>query len=433
MSSKLHLPRRQMLALPLALAFPLGACAAKQAPLAHLHGQAWVSGAYELYGKSYLDVQTTSESLSMEAYRMIAQRGVSALDGLQSREVPFRIKVDESDKGFAVLRDVPDVLMFRADMTEADRKAAQAAWDKAREHIQTDYMETRRLDWSLTRLLTQLQKVRSAIDHSYDEQYGLTRQIGELEAGKLPFELPQQVTAKDYAEVLTMLIDRLDDDRERLKATEATILAVGLACRATDEGSASLSANIRKVLLTVVADVTAPRAIDFPTDAGKRAEILERGKKRRAEILLSPEYQKFLTRDRDRALEQIGMLLSIVDFATGVPTSRFYKLAVDLWKGEKDYLEYVKTLVGMAPGGRALSKALEQAVALTDVARKVVGGGSKKEVAGALLNTATQFSRGRLHKQLAFFKDKAEARSTDEALKATDLMKSPPPLVPELR
>ena len=68
----------------------LAACGSRppETPLAHLYGREWVHGAYKLYATKYSEVQTTAESSSTDAYRVLAQKGVVALDALQSREVP---------------------------------------------------------------------------------------------------------------------------------------------------------------------------------------------------------------------------------------------------------------------------------------------------------------------------------------------------------
>ena len=108
----------------------LGACAHKEeTPLAHLYGNDWVHGAYELYAGKYATIQTSSEQATKSAYGMLAQKGVTALDALQTREVPFFIRVDQSEQGFSVQRDVPERLTFTADMSQSDRDAASDAMD----------------------------------------------------------------------------------------------------------------------------------------------------------------------------------------------------------------------------------------------------------------------------------------------------------------
>lgn len=446
-------------ALPVAPVTLVG-CGKPQTPLAHLHGKGWVHGAYEYYGKGYRDLQAGTELRSFEAYRVLAQKGVTSLDALQSREVPFHIRVEQGDQRFAFEREVPERLMFRADMAEADRQAATAAWEKAREHIHTDYAEIRRLEWALTRLLQQLQQVRATIDETRREQFRLTRQAGEVQGGQLPFELPYQVTPKDYEIVLYLLIERLEDDRQRLEALEGTILTVGLTVRATDAGSASLAANIRKVLLAVVEDTKdEPRPITFPATEGERDELLARGRELSQAIARSPEYAAWIKEEQDRAIDQVGMVFSLIDQFTGLPTSAIYRTAVDIWRGNDDYLAYVKTLVKILPAGREVAKALDQAVALTEKARDVIATGekglaiAKKAVAlgkkgldvdrgdvealsgalgGALLNTGTKYAKGQLNKQLAFFENEIESTKVAQALRETGLMTEPLPKAADL-
>lgn len=422
---------RRVFTLSLA-SLPLVACGPPKTPLAHLYGQGWVHGAYELYGKSYHDLQTDSEQQSFDAYRVIAQRGVTALDGLQAREVPFHIHVTDAEQGFVLERDVPDVLTFRADMNEAQRAEAQAAWEKAREHIHTDYVEIQGLEWSLTRLLNQMKRVRAAIENTREEQFKLVRQHGEVGAGTLPFELPYEVKPSDYQEVLILLIDRLESDRGRLEAIESAIAAVGLTVRATDAGSASLAQNVRKVLLAVIQDASEPRPITFPTGA-ERDKALAHGKELMAKIEASAEYKAFLTRSRDKALEQIGSLLSVLDRFTGLPTSRVYRLVVDVWKGNQDYLGYLKNVAGLIPVAGPLTKTIEDGIALTEKVRKTVETVNQKGIAGvkdALVNTGTKYAKEQIGKQLAFFKDAAEAKSVESALLDTALMKMPIPKIP---
>ena len=52
-------------------------------------------------------------------------------------------------------------------MTDADRKNAEAGWKKARDNIQLDYEEVRRLDHALTRLLGEIQRIRNAIEEGH--------------------------------------------------------------------------------------------------------------------------------------------------------------------------------------------------------------------------------------------------------------------------
>lgn len=404
----------------------IGACAHREeTPLAHLYGQDWVHGAYELYAGKYASIRTASESATQDAYGMLAQKGTLALSALQTREVPFFIRVDAGEKGFTISRDVPERLTFTADMTDADRQAAQARWEKARETIQTDYEEIRRLDWALTTLLAQTQKVRAAIDEGKIEQYRIVRQLAALDQGdKPPFDLPYQVGVPDYRGVLLLLLERLDDDATRLARIESDIVTVGLTARATDAGSASLAANLNKVLLAVVADSNAspPRAATYPADDA-RAQYGARGKELFAAISQSPDYLQWEKRESTKAFDQLGQMLALVDSMTGLHASAIYKQVLDVWRGDADYLSYLKTVVRMLPGGSEVVKVAEQAIDLTEKARKVAGqaqnalalaktaaDGDAVQLAkdSGLLNAGSDFARSKLAKQLAFIKDSKE-------------------------
>jgi hypothetical protein len=439
-------------------ALPVACAHREETPLAHLYGQDWVHGAYEMYAGKYAAIQTSSEQASKNAYAMLAQKGVVALDALQTREVPFFIRVDDGERGFTIARDVPERLKFTADMSDADRTAAQARWEAAREHIQTDYEEIRRLDWALTTLLSQAQAVRSAIENGKVEQYHLVHQLSVMDAGERPpFELPYQVGVDDYRDVLTLLIERLDDDGERLGRVESDIVTVGLTARSTDSGSASLAANLHKVLLAVVTDASAstPRAATFPRASDERAQYLARGKELCASIKASAEYAKWDKEESAKAFDQLGKMLSLVDSMTGLKVSAIYRQVLDIWRGDADYLSYLKTLASVIPGGGEVAKTIASAIDLTDKARKVAGkvqtgiataktaidtgkrlasGGlpsvpnaaSVVELANGsgLLNAGSNFARSKLDKQLAFFKDHKELAQIKSAIAESPLMTS---------
>jgi len=429
-----------------------------ETPLAHLYGREWGHGAYKIYADKYAGVQASADEGSQDAYRVLAQKGVVALDALQSREVPFFAKVDDGGSAFSIQRKVPERLMFTASMTDAERKAAEAAWKKARDHIHTDYEEVRRLDWTLTRLLAQLQRIRNAIEEGRLEQYRLVEQLVELrkDPGGLPYELPFQVTAKDYEEILVLLVERLEDDRSRLGRIEADIIAVGMTVRATDAGSATLAASIRKVLLAVVEDGAVPvREALFPADEGEKARLLEGGKALVAKIEASPEYNRWRTEEREKKLATIGVFLQALDAMTGLPTSRIYRTVLDVWRGDHDYLGYFQTIVSLVPHGGKVAAVINEAIEYTVKARKIAGtvvatvdtvkrAGSlsadalvaaatevaTKEAKGLVLNTASRFAVERAEKQLAFFKDNAEVKRVTDALGETDLVRKAMPSLP---
>jgi len=403
-------------------------CGKPKTPLAHLHGQAWVTGAYEHYGATYARLQRDAEDKSESAYGLLAQKGVTVLDALQQRQVPFHVRVGQDGQRFTVHRDVPERLTFTADMTEEDRKRAQAIWEKAREHVHTDYAEIQRLNWALTLLLEQLQRIRNGIDAAIEEQYRLTRQLAEVKEGELPFELPRDVDANDYEGVLVLLVERLEDDIARLETVETQILAVGLAARSTDAASDSLADNLKKVLLAVVDDaaVSEPRPNAYPSGQ-ERDEAMARGRELVAQIAASEGYRAWLEREQTAWLEQVGSFLSIVDAATGIPVSKAYGKAVNIFRGDSDYLDYLELLASLSPSPE-LGKAVGDAVRLT---RKVRSGvrtaekvleGDPSQALGALVNTGTKQARKQLDKQLSFFEDRAELDEVTERLGATGLM-----------
>lgn len=434
------------------------ACGGKppEAPLAHLHGRDWVHGAYELYSTRYAKVQTSAEASAQDSYRILAQKGVTALDALQTREVPFYLRVADDDRSFKMDRKVPERLTFTADMNDEQRRQAQEAWKNARDHIHTDYEEIRRLDWALTRLLVQLTRIRNAIEEGRTEQYRLVEQLADLrkDSTNLPYPLPYQVTPKDYEEILLLLIERLEDDRGRLLLMEADIIAVGMTTRATDANSATLAASIRKVLVAVVEDGSIPpRAPVFPRGPEEKAKFLEKAKTLATTIAQSPEFARWKAEERERKLAAFGAFLTVLDTATGLPTSQIYRTVLSLWKGDKDYLEYMKAILALMPRGGAVAKTIADAVEYTERARQVAGvvvataktkGGLSSEALVAqlraqvnaqtkdvVLNTASRFALERADKQLSFYKENAEIAKVTDLLAQTDLMKQAMPQIPQ--
>jgi hypothetical protein len=435
----------------------IAACGSRppETPLAHLYGREWVQGAYKLYATKYADVQTSAESSSTDAYRVLAQKGIVALDALQSRDVPFFIKVNDGATDFSVQRKVPERLTFTADMNDADRKSAEIAWKKAREHVHHDYEEVRRLDWTMTRLLSQIQHVRNAIEEGRVEQYRLVEQLLELKKDpkQLPYELPYQVTAKDYEEILLLLLERLEDDKAHLGAIEADIMAVSMTTRATDAGSATMAASIRKVLLAVVEDgAEKTRAPLYPETEDERKKHLEAARALAAKIEASPEFQKWRKEEQEKRLAAIGAFLTALDAMTGLPTSQVYKTVLGLFRGDGDYLAYLKTIAGFVPHGGAVMRVINEALEYTEKARQISGqvvaavktvqGASVDGVVaqakaqataqakGVVLNTASKFALDRAEKQLAFFKEKAEVDKIEGLLAQTDLVSKAMPALP---
>jgi hypothetical protein len=237
------------------------------------------------------------------------------------------------------------------------------------------------------------------------------------------------------------------------------------------------------VLLAVVTDseATTPRAPIFPKAKDDRDEFLSRGKELYASIAKSPEYIAWEKQERTKDLEQIGQMLSILDMATGLHTSAIYKQVLAIWRGDADYLSYLKTAVGLLPGGSELVKVANQAIELTEKARQIVaqvqrgvavaqgvietgkrveqkglaGLGGIKGIAGlagqagikipgdaqgviqvasdgGLLNLGSDFARSKLNKQLAFFTDTKELGQIKGLIGESDLMKTNLPSLQDL-
>lgn len=428
----------------------LAACGSKppETPLAHLYGKEWVQGAFKLYAGRYADVQTSAEQSSVDVYRVLAQKGIVALDALQSRDVPFRLRVDEATKSFKVERNVPERLMFTADMNDADRRAAELAWKKARDHVHTDYEEIRRLDHSLTTLFGQVRTVRNAIEEGRIEQYRIVEQLTDLKKDptQLPYALPYQVTQKDYEDILLLLLERLEDDRGRLAAIEADIIAVGTTVRATDANSATMATSIRKMLLAVVKDgTTEPRGPLYPEKEEDKAKYVATAAALRAKIEASPEFARWRKDEREKKLAAFGSFLQLLDQMTGLPTSQVYRTVLDIWRGDQDYLQYLKTVASLVPHGGAVAQTIAEALEYTDKARKIAGNvagvvkaassassealveKATAEAKGVVLNTGSRFAVDRVQKQLSFFKDKLEVDRVTQLLGETDLVKVPIP------
>ncbi len=396
----MSLSRRHFLAGASALVVACERQREPETPLAHLYGQDWVHGAYSHYATAYASVETDAEKRSFDSYKVLAQKGITALDGLQSREVPFYVRVAPDAGSFRVERDVPERLTFSADMTQSDRDLATAAWKIAREHLHTDYEEIHRLDWALTGLLTELSRVRNAIDQGLMEEFRICRQLGRLSAGgELPFRLPFQVTRADYENVLRLVLERLENDRERLRQSEAAMIAVGLTARATDAGSASLAANVRKVLVAVVRDADAnekARSLEYPS--ADHDAIVARAKQLEARIVASAEYRAWLAAEQEKE-DVLGKLLTVLDSVTGLPTSSVYRQVMRVWRGGGDYLAYLEIAVGLVPSGTGLHGVLEQATHTTKRCREAVRSTERARALIASLDKpeASPGRRGRSH------------------------------------
>lgn len=413
-----------------------------ETPLAHLYGRDWVRGAYSHYARAYAGVEQQAQTQSFGAYRLLAHDGVAALSALQAREVPFYVRVSPDNDRFRIEREVPERLTFSAEMSAEEREAATRIWQAARDHIHRDYAEIRRLENALTTLLSEVGRVRVAIDEGRLEQYRIARQLSELgEGGALPFELPYQVSRADYQSVLLLLLERLDADRKRLAGAEASMVAVGLVARATDAGSASLAPNVHKVLLAVAEDSRkveeARRATDYPEAAGAREPLLARARALHAALVASPEYRAWLAAERERE-DQLGRFLTVLDAMTGLGISAVYRQVLRIWRGDGDYLEYLRLAAGLLPGGTGLSGVLNGAVEGTQRYRELVSTGARAravlarasdaeggalEVENAVVNVGTRRAQQLLDRQLVFFEQRDEIEDVKSALARTALFR----------
>lgn len=424
------------------IAVVVGSCVQKKpdTPLAHLYGRGWVEGAYTHYAEAHQRVEGRAQTQGTEARQILAQRGVSALAALQVREVPFWVRVSPDAASFRVERDVPERLTFTANMSQAARDEATRVWSQARDHIQKDYEDVRRLDAALGGLLGSVSDVRHALDAGRLEQFRLCRQLTSIDGGEpLSFELPYQVSRADYGSVLLLLLERLESDAARLRRLEASLVATGLTARAADSGSLSLSQNLEKVLLSVEQDAARVQdaATAYPTDT-ERARHLTAARAVRQEIAASPEYSAWLQAERDRE-DVIGQFLTMIDRVTGLPTSAVYQQILRLWRGDDDYLGFLRLALGFVPGGTALHATLDQAVHYSEQTRSVVATAEElaelaknADARGAAvlantgaLNVATKKARQSLNRQLVFFESTEEVTQVRQALENTALLQAP--------
>jgi hypothetical protein len=131
---------------------------------------------------------------------------------------------------------------------------------------------------------------------------------------------------------------------------------------------------------------------------------------------------------------------------TGLHVSAIYQQVLDVWRGDADYLSYLKSVVKMLPGGSEVAKVADQAIDLTEKARKVVGQvqkgvavakGAAAGIAagdtggvvqlakdGGLFNAGSDFARSKLSRQIAFIKDQSELQQVQGLIADSPLAKS---------
>ena len=221
-----------------------------------------------------------------------------------------------------------------------------------------------------------------------------------------------------------------------------------MTVRSTDANSATMAASIRKVLLAVIEDGSAnPRPSTFPAE--EKAKLVASARALQAKIETSPEFLAWRKAETEKKIAALGAFLTVLDSMTGLPTSSIYRTVLNVWRGDHDYFQYLKTVAGLLPHGGAVARTLVEAIELTDKARKVGGtvlaaarvaqSGSLDTLAaeakaqvvaqataqakGVVLNTASRFALDRADKQLSFFKDKEEVAKVTDLLAQTDLMR----------
>ena len=189
----------------LCLLFSGGCAHRSKTPFDHLYGPQWCQGVYKGYAEQWDGLRMGTEIAVRESYGVLTREGVSALDRLQSRSTPFYVLADPVSDRFVIRREVPDRLMFTADMSAQDRDRAQTEVDASREHIASDYSDVKRLEWALNGLLDQLARVGIAMQNANREMFNIVQIRQSLREGELPFELPYQVTVKQYDDVLLLV------------------------------------------------------------------------------------------------------------------------------------------------------------------------------------------------------------------------------------
>jgi len=404
-----------------------------ETPLDHLYGQEWVREVYRHYAKGYADIEAGSKSSSKDAYRVVKKKGITSLDALQTREVPFEFRGSEQGDSYTIFRDLPERLTLTADMTARQRKEAQEAWEKARAHLHKDYAEIRRLNGATSRLFTEHHRLRRSIDAGVEEQFKITRQLGMLrdKARDLPFQLPYKVSRDDYRKVLLLLMERIEGDKARIAAVESAITSVGLQVRSTDAGSGSLSRNVSPVLVAVARDVEAAvsPAVDYPADEAVRRGLAARGMELRAAFEETAEYRQWLRLQEKAEEVVVGGLMALIERATGLPVSAAYREIQAIWRGEGDYLDHLERLVKLVPVGGKLASTIGDGIELTrrlrTSYRDIRGAVDKSEQAvktvrvggvSVVVNAGSRYARDRVGKQLAFFETADQLERASEEL-----------------
>lgn len=437
-------PTISLLALAAIALFLVCGCAHKQkTPFDHLYGEGWCQGVYQGYAEKYESVYRGAGQSARASYSYLVRDGVGALERLQSRGTPFYVAIEPGTGRFALRREVPERLTFTADMSEEDRRRATEEFERAREHLAEDYSDVQRLEHTLNGLLDTLTGIGGVIQATEQEAFNLTRIRQSLKQGEPPFELPYQVTLKRYDEVLALLLARLEQDLNDLRALESGILAVVLASRATDSRGQSLAGNIEVAVLASVEDLATSHERRLPpvmpTDEVWIAQT-HVGEQVFARVVADPAYQQYAAAKGSVGPDPIGAVLSFIDAAYGTHLAEAVGAVRNILEGgEADYFALLKGVASLAPRGTVIGSVLNKAVELTDTYRKVVStvdqalavagqienaGDALSQVGGAspqwLINRAGS-AEGAVN-QIVFIKDEAQRFDVQDKLKGFGLL-----------
>jgi hypothetical protein len=428
-------------AMCLCVFFSSGCAHRQKTPFDHLYGPEWCKGVYKGYAEQWDGLRMGTEIAVRESYGVLTREGVSALDRLQSRSTPFYVLADPVSDQFVIRREVPERLMFTADMSAQDRERAQVEFDASREHIASDYSDVKRLEWALNGLLNQLARVGSAMQSANREMFNIVQIRQALREGELPFELPYQVTVKQYDDVLLLVLGRLEKDVNDLKNLESGIMAVVLAVRATGDGSGSLTGNIEAAVLAAVLDGDNAAANRYPPVMPEGEEwiaLRSKGDQGFARILADPTYGEYVTAKGSIGPDPLGMVLSLVDSVTGTRLGSVARQVRSIMDGEKpDFFELLRSAASFVPKGTMVGQLLDKAVDLTDTFQKTVKKVNEVKVTVGKVRTAGEALKsgnvdpGALFnvdasiqdagKQLVFMKDKEARMDIQNQLKGLGL------------
>ena len=169
----------------------------------------------------------------------------------------------------------------------------------------------------------------------------------------------------------------------------------------------------------------------YPAADDERTKLAARGKELAGKIGSSEAFAAWEKEQTAATLDAFGAFLGAFDGISPIPISAAFGAAVKIWKGDDDYLGYLKTAAGFLPQG-AVRSTMTDAIDLTDKARKVGpavlaaaqgdGGAAFAAGQGVVINAGSRFARERVDKQLAFFETPEQVATAEQEIGATSLM-----------